>query len=216
VDKHGVGSEYRWLNEQRCVAPVPCTCEESDDEAVEPVAGGELTALAEAETAVEAGWKKSLGPVGVAVYKRLGLLPDCDAALVAMDTVEAAGAAVEAAVECGSEAAVEAAAEEELASEDYYYDDASSPGLDDSDTNLFTVIEAKYGWKNMEKLTLVESSRRISEVSEAEMSGIFPRGWMLVLRSMSLSSWMRIRRMGRFSVLSVSMIIMGISSPGSC
>ena len=147
VDKHGVGSEYRWLNEQRCVAPVPCTCEESDDKVVEPVAGGELTAVAEAETAVEAGRKKSLGPVGVAFYKRLGLLPDCYAALVAMDTVEAAGAAVEAAVECGSEAAVEAAAGEELASEDYYYDDASSPGLDDSDTNLFTVIEAKYGWK---------------------------------------------------------------------
>jgi len=75
-----IPSTYRWLDERRCVAAPPCDC--SDDEAEEPAGEGAEVGDAGAtggggsEAAVEAA-RRELGPVGVAIYRKLAV-PVCD------------------------------------------------------------------------------------------------------------------------------------------
>jgi hypothetical protein len=92
---------YRWMDERRCVAPMPCAC--SDDEAeepvvedVEPAAEDVPVAVDVPESVVEAAPRMGLGLVGVAIDKRLGLPVCVDVASIVSDIVEAAVAAVEA------------------------------------------------------------------------------------------------------------------------
>jgi hypothetical protein len=71
-----IPSTYRWLDERRCVAPMPCDCPDdvAEGDVVEAAGAADAASVGDGatEARVEAA-RRELGPVGLAIYRKLDI-----------------------------------------------------------------------------------------------------------------------------------------------